>query len=448
MAIPTLAPNSTWFTQGGTTVTRASITEINIVDRYTPTGNETASWDASADKDGSVMCYVNGTKLTIAGNGSGKIYANEDSGYLFFDTAKSDYFKNVTVISGADKLDTSSVTSLEWTFSGCLALESVDVSNWNTDKVTTMYCTFNACRKLPDVAVENWNVSKVTNMESMFQDCQKLTELNLNSWDVSNVANMGYMFTKCTSLQSLNVSNWDTSSCTNMYAMFMQCSALQNIDVSKWDTSNVTTMYRMFGACAALRNLDVSDWDVRNVTDMCYMFATSGVTTLDVSNWDTSSCTTMQRLFMQCSALKSLDVSKWDTSNVTDMSMTFAGCTSLSNLNLFNWDTSKVTTMSNMFVQMTALKKVTLGAKFAFKGAVLPTPSSTHIPGADGNWYDRDRNAYAPAAIPSNTARTYYASLDVLDAEGEISRGALYLLYRIFSPDVFHAMTGKKHWTD
>lgn len=40
MTIPTLAPNSTWFAPVNGT-TRASITEINIVDSYTPTGKET-----------------------------------------------------------------------------------------------------------------------------------------------------------------------------------------------------------------------------------------------------------------------------------------------------------------------------------------------------------------------------------------------------------------------
>jgi hypothetical protein len=67
---------------------------------------------------------------------------------------------------------------------------------------------------------------------------------------------------------------------------------------------------------------------------------------------------------------------------------------------------------------MTALEKIALGEKFSFNGngtgtygaAVLPTPSSDHITLADGNWYDHDYNAYAPADVPSKVARTYYAS--------------------------------------
>lgn len=116
MAIPTLAPNYTWFAPSDTSITRSSITEINIVDRYTPTGNETASWDASEAKDGGVMCYVNGTVLTIAGNGSGGIYANRDASSMFAITSGSDRFSNLLAINGADKLDTSNATTFRTMF--------------------------------------------------------------------------------------------------------------------------------------------------------------------------------------------------------------------------------------------------------------------------------------------------------------------------------------------
>ena len=78
MAALTLAPNTTWFIPTKANIKRSTITEINIVDTYKPTGSETDSWDASEDTDGSIMAYVNGTILTLSGNGSGKIYANPD----------------------------------------------------------------------------------------------------------------------------------------------------------------------------------------------------------------------------------------------------------------------------------------------------------------------------------------------------------------------------------
>ena len=63
-----------------TSVKRANITEIEIMDSYTPDASVTItdSWDASAAKDGSITCYVIDTKLIMAGNGSGRIKMNED----------------------------------------------------------------------------------------------------------------------------------------------------------------------------------------------------------------------------------------------------------------------------------------------------------------------------------------------------------------------------------
>lgn len=39
-------------------------------------------------------------------------------------------------------------------------------------------------------------------------------------------------------------------------------------------------------------------------------------------------------------------------------------------------------------------------------------------------------------------------SLGVSEEQPELSRGLLFLLYRMFSPAVFHALTGKKHWAE
>ena len=82
----TLAEGETWYSKGGTTIAKSSITSINIEDSYTP-ASYVEKWDASATNDGSVMAYVeddgkgNSTyKLTITGNGTGKIIANMNSG--------------------------------------------------------------------------------------------------------------------------------------------------------------------------------------------------------------------------------------------------------------------------------------------------------------------------------------------------------------------------------
>ena len=82
------------------------------------------------------------------------------------------------------------------------------------------------------------------------------------------------------------------------------------------------------------------------------------------------------------------------------------------------------------------LEKVTVGANFSVNGdgtnttaankAILPTPSATYIPGADGNWYTFNGDRYAPNAMKDRTAATYYASFDmVADADVIVKNGSL-----------------------
>ena len=109
-AQPVLAAQDTWYTQGGTTVAKSSITTIELKNSYVPTGTVTDAWDASAAKDGSVMAYVEGNKLTIAGNGAGVVFANADSLNAFSN------FTAATAINGISLLDTSNTTEMEKMF--------------------------------------------------------------------------------------------------------------------------------------------------------------------------------------------------------------------------------------------------------------------------------------------------------------------------------------------
>lgn len=407
MATLTLAPNSTWFSQGGTTVTRASITEINIVDSYTPTGNETASWDASADKDGSVMCYVNGTKLTLAGNGSGKLYANADSSYVFAVSSGSDRFENVVAINGANLLDTSNATTLQSAFDRCFALAHVDVSTWNTKNVTSMDATFQGCLQLETVDLSGWDVGNVQTMRSMFMS-QK---------------NFGHM-----KLKSIG-------------------------DVSGWGVSKVETFRAMFQLCGNLEALDLSSWDFSSAKDIQKMFMNAeGLTTIgDVSNWDVSNVENMRSLFEYCSSLKSLNVGDWVVSKVLDLTNCFHRCKSIERLDLSGWNNAACTSISGFVYGMNRLRKVTLGPNFSFNGngsvtaTVLPTPDPAYIRGADGNWYDSNKNAYTPNAIPNKTAGTYYASVAMLN--GGVGAGKTYLLHQVLSRLPAYARTRKYHWS-
>lgn len=141
---PTLAANSNWY-KGSTA--KSTITAIEIKSSYTPTGTVTEQWNADVDNSGSIKAYVEGTKLTIAGNGAGKIMANADSRNVFTN------FSAATSISGLNLLDTSNVTNMYSMFYYCSALTSLDMSGWDTSKVTNMSNIFYSCIRLQFVTL-------------------------------------------------------------------------------------------------------------------------------------------------------------------------------------------------------------------------------------------------------------------------------------------------------
>jgi len=272
--LPVLAPNSTWFTQGGTSVSKSSITEINVKDTYTPNGTVTASWDASAAKDGSIMAYVEGSNLTLAGNGAGKICMNADSSHAF------DGFSQMTSFNGA-VLSSGRVTTFEKTFYDCMALKVLDLCNWNTSNVESLNAMFNGMLELESINVGTWNTVNVTNMQAIFQCDVKLTELNLSNWKTDSVTNLYAIFGGVASYggpmsltKIAGLENWDTSKVTNMKSAFQNCNCLKTLDISNWNTGACTDMSYMFSSCTELEELNVSNWDTSKVTNMISFFHT------------------------------------------------------------------------------------------------------------------------------------------------------------------------------
>ena len=257
---PMLAAGSSWY-KGSTE--KSTITEITLMNSGKPSGTVAESWDASAAQDGSIKAYIVGTKLTLVGNGSGKIAANADSSWAFclFDATK---------IMGLNLLDTSKVTDMSHMFASS-DLASIDVSNFNTANVTNMNSMFSNCKNLISLDVSKFNTAKVMDMGAMFFRCVKLTSLDLSNFNTANVTNMGSMF-QGLPLTSLNVSSFNTANVTSMYQMFYDCSALPSLDLSNFNTAKVTNMGGMFSACSALTSLDLSSFNTAKVTKMTNMF--------------------------------------------------------------------------------------------------------------------------------------------------------------------------------
>lgn len=332
---------------------------------------------------------------------------------------------NLISIIGAEKFNTSLVTTMERMFQGTSALREVDVRNWNTTRVTNMIGMFESASALTTLDLNQWDTSSVTNMRRMFTNARALVDLavsnldtsqvmstaemfhgtaalrelsinnwdtsrvgtmnnmfmgsgirqlDLNSWNTMNVTNMGWMFQGMSSLEEVLVSEWNTSKVTNMSAMFGLTPSLNELSIGKWNTSSVTDMSAMFSGIG-VKELDVGDWQVSRVTGMSSMFANSSLTDLDIRNWDTSSVTNISWMFNGARDLETLYVSNFDTSRVTNMNGVFQNASSITALDLSSWSTQSVSPnfMNNFFGGMTSLRSLTLGERSIFQqGAGLP----------------------------------------------------------------------------
>ena len=163
-------------------------------------------------------------------------------------------------------------------FTGCTALETLDVSGWDVSKVVD-FQWFIACvspskpMKIKSLDVSKWNTGSATNMFCMFYNCTELNGLNVSNWNVSNVTTLANMFEKCKALETLDLSKWDVSNVENMDSLFYQCGGLTELNLSGWNTVNVKNSVEMFNACSNLETIYVDEnWNMHNVTDSSSMF--------------------------------------------------------------------------------------------------------------------------------------------------------------------------------
>lgn len=194
-------------------------------------------------------------------------------------------------------------------FYGCINLRSVSYGGaFHTDYANCFSSYYDMCAKLTDGDVSELTVtSSARYLDFMFSECKALTTLDLSHFDTSGVLEMDAMFQLCESLTSLDVSSFDTSNVTNMSWMFNGCSSLRTLDIRHFNTSNVTDMHSMVRHCRALTSLDLSTMDTAKVTDMAYMFSNcSALTSLDFSSADTRAATDMSYMFENCSSLTSI----------------------------------------------------------------------------------------------------------------------------------------------
>lgn len=361
MAYPILAAQDTWWKPNVSSVTRASITEIEIMDSYTPDSSVTVvdSWDASEAKDGSITCYIIGTKLIMAGNGSGKISINQDSRGVFTDM--TNWFKNpfesVNYISGLDLFYTSHITNMTFWFYGMKSIENIDLSGLdllNLDDINTAFCQ---CSSLKSVEFGVLNNEKPINFAAAFHSCESLISLDLSKYGPLNISGFNCICEYCASLESFHLT---FASCTDPYGgafSFNGCKKLNNLILDNFNPSEATTMEAMFQHCQKLKNINISNWDLSKCTSLAFMFyGCSSLGEIDVSNWDVSKVTNFDH-FAAHANLKRKGIEKWNTSSATNMNAMFHNCAE-EELDLSGFDTSKVQFFCQMFEASPNLKRI------------------------------------------------------------------------------------------
>ena len=322
--------------------------------------------------------------------------------------------KNLTTIEGIEYLNTENVTSMSLMFSGCSALTTLNLSNFDTQSVTNMTGMFSDCRALTTLDVSNFNTQNVTDMSFMFFNCSAITTLDIAKFDTKNVTNMSYMFYRCSALTTIYASDkFVTTACKEDRNMFTSCDNLVGAvpyDENKVgkEMANYTTGYftdiaskvaesyavfdeatntltfkhdtqKPYGAFALNEVENAPGWykpndDGSNAniikkvvfdasfanarpTSCCEWFnGCTDLTTIEgIEYLNTENVTDMSGMFWGCTALTTLDVSHFDTQNVTNMSYMFSDCSALTTLDVSNFNTQNVTNMYYIFSNCSAL---------------------------------------------------------------------------------------------
>ena len=329
--------------------------------------------------------------------------------------------KNLTTIEGIEYLNTENVTSMSLMFSGCSALTTLNLSNFDTQSVTNMTGMFSDCRALTTLDVSNFNTQNVTDMSFMFFNCSAITTLDIAKFDTKNVTDMSLMFCSDPALTTIYASDkFVTTACEVDENMFAECVNLVGAvpydenklgkEMANYTTgyftdiaSKVAESYAVFdeatntltfkhdtnepdGAFALNEGENLPGWykfddnnhshnaniikkvifdtsfaNARPTSCYNWFYGCTDLTTIEgIEYLNTENVTNMSWMFSECSALTTLDVSNFDTKNVMEMSYMFGSCTKLKTLDVSSFNTQNVTDMNWMFCYCSVLTTLDL----------------------------------------------------------------------------------------
>lgn len=166
---------------------------------------------------------------------SGTIISTTDSPYPIY----VNYYNHIiTVSTSAARISSTNMASM---FYKLHALESVDLSGFDTQNVTSMGAMLSGCSALKYINLSGLNTQNVTYMGNMFNKCSKLTSLDLSHFNTQSVTGMSNMFNECSRLKELNLSGFSTNNVSDMTQMFCLCNAMCSLDLGSKFVINSST---------------------------------------------------------------------------------------------------------------------------------------------------------------------------------------------------------------
>ena len=146
-----------------------------------------------------------------------------------------------------------SLTKIDYLFSDCILIYSLDFSNFYSEDVINMRGLFSGCIFLNNINFKNFDSENVFDMSRMFYKCKSLQSPDLSYLNTKNVLDMRDMFYNCITIQSLNLTNFITNNVNNMSNMFHKCSSLVYLNLSNFNFERVEVMWHMFYGCSSLK---------------------------------------------------------------------------------------------------------------------------------------------------------------------------------------------------
>lgn len=142
-----------------------------------------------------------------------------------------------------DKVSHVKSDSMNYMFSSCYNLTSIDISNFDTSNVTTMRYMFSGCYKLETIVLgDNFHIDKITDAYRMFGNCYSLKSLSLSNLKVGQFGDVQEMFSGCSSLELLDLSNASINYYAHAHNMLSGCKNLRELHL---DNCGATTVNKI-----------------------------------------------------------------------------------------------------------------------------------------------------------------------------------------------------------